>query len=669
MKVINFFLFYLLGLIGIVFISIIPEFISLKSFKESPSFFTLFIEHIQTLLDPKAWEYRYFYLESGYPIFEVLQEPFIYSMKILLGAVFSGVIFALILALIVTCLPSRITDYIKRIVDFMESIPDLIIAALLQAITIKMFQITDIKLFNVAAYSEDIYFAPILTLSILPMISMFKVFMHLFEEELSKTYILFLKAKGMNGLEILIKHSLRNIMPAFTQRLKVIIFGMLSSQFIIERIFNVHGLTYYLLESFTPITISFVLFMIFTPFYVLFYCIDLWANKENLYFNDIRNKKTSIKRVYENFIITNQIRIKNLCYNVKHFRVSRYSLHRHLKACYRAIAVYFKEWKVIVGSLFFVVAIGYSVIYSVITDNYVGQEKFLYKDDGITLAATPPYARTDPFIFGSDQFGFSIFDQLVVWSKIYLVIWLIDCFFTCFWWPHFWCNLFFLFKPKKSKMDGRCCRFSPFYAFKFDSLYSQYFAFSISERIVWEVFILTILVLPVTTVLTGKEINEVLSRDYISSSKMIGGSSTHLFIKHIIPHIGPKLAILFGQQFIQVLLIFIHLGVFNLFFGGTKNSAGFEPSAISITYEWSGLIGAIGRGAIISGYYWYLWVLVAFMLAIFAMQLIIQGIVEIQQRRMGVISKGKKPINRGKSTPYPRYQVNENSFKLTNKVE
>ncbi|MYL58018.1 ABC transporter permease subunit, partial [Virgibacillus halodenitrificans] len=170
------------------------------------------------------------------------------------------------------------------------------------------------------------------------------------------------------------------------------------------------------------------------------------------------------------------------------------------------------------------------------------------------------------------------------------------------------------------------------------------FAYTFTERIILEITILTVLVIPLTMVLIGKEMNRVLQYEFIASAKVLGGGSFHLFWRHILPHIGPRLTILFGQQFIQVLLVFIHLGVFNLFFGGTKLS--FDPMMgdppTSLSYEWSGMIGAVARGSISSGHYWYLWTLVAFVLSIFAMQLIIQGVKEVQQVKVGVIYKVKK---------------------------
>src|SRR5699024_12655044 len=64
---------------------------------------------------------------------------------------------------------------------------------------------------------------------------------------------------------------------------KVIIWAALSSQFIIERIFNVHGISFFILESFTPMTIAASLILVFTPFFFIFQLTDLWLDKTQEY--------------------------------------------------------------------------------------------------------------------------------------------------------------------------------------------------------------------------------------------------------------------------------------------------------------------------------------------------------------------------------------------------
>ncbi|WP_164670833.1 ABC transporter permease subunit [Virgibacillus doumboii] len=156
------------------------------------------------------------------------------------------------------------------------------------------------------------------------------------------------------------------------------------------------------------------------------------------------------------------------------------------------------------------------------------------------------------------------------------------------------------------------------------------------ERIILEIIILTIFVIPLTTALIGNEMKSVLKNEFIMSARTLGGSKPHILWHHVLPHIGPRLAILLGQQFIQVLLIFIHLGVFSFFFGGTI----FDKPPRSVSNEWSGFIGAAKTSILDDGSYWLaIWPLMAFMLTIFAMQFIIKGIKDVQQQKIGIITK------------------------------
>ncbi|WP_167360127.1 hypothetical protein [Halobacillus dabanensis] len=78
--------------------------------------------------------------------------------------------------------------------------------------------------------------------------------------------------------------------------------------------------------------------------------------------------------------------------------------------------------------------------------------------------------------------------------------------------------------------------------------------------------------------------------------------------------------------------------MFHIYFGGTKVS--YDPNwpdpPMSTTHEWSGMIGA-AKDALMTGRWWLIVpALVCFMVIIVSMQLIIQGIKEVQQRRVGV---------------------------------
>ncbi|WP_040954109.1 ABC transporter permease subunit [Virgibacillus sp. SK37] len=651
MKYFRMIFFYILGIISILIISVLPNYFSSLGSPEAPGFLKQITDILVTFVNPDSWLYAVEGSPGKFSVLDVLWEPFLYSAKILVGALLLGVGLAFILAFSANFLPKHILQPIKRILDFLESIPDLVFATLLQFLVIYVYKKSGVHLFAVAGYMEDkVYLAPILTLAILPMVTLFKLFLLLIEEEFMKDYVAFLKSKGISSIAILMKHVLKNIMPSSFYHMKLVIWATLSSQFIIERVFNVHGLTFFLMESFTPMTIAFSLILIFTPFYFFFQLMDLWLGNgeaSSSQFNFVKAMKQARRGSFAEWM--NYVR-HQLLYQMRNVGSSSKRVSKQL---FRLVTSHLKNWKFALGVSFFIVLIGYSFLYSTITDNRVEQATILYEEDGVTIRSTPPHPPSEAFLFGSTELGFSIADQLIIGAKYTLIFGLLIAFLRVLggllFGIVFAFSLPYRFQKAIEKLTDSI-HFLPLSLIAYILLRpilmptQSGFAYSFTERIILEITILTVMVIPLTMVLTGKEMNRLLQFEFIASAKILGGGSFHLFWRHILPHMGPRLTILFGQQFIQVLLVFIHLGVFNLFFGGTKLSfdpmMGDPPSSIS--YEWSGMIGAVARGSISSGHYWYLWTLVAFVLSIFAMQLIIQGVKEVQQIKVGVIFKVKK---------------------------
>lgn len=669
MKIIRLIAFYLLGIVAILCVSVFPQYFSTREMPDASGYFSQLVKFFGEMINPNLWLYPVQGSKGEFPILEVLWEPFIYSMQILLGALGLGFVIAFCFAMGATFLPNRVLEPVKRILDFLESVPDLIFASLLQLLVILVLKTTGIHLFRVASYTEPVYLAPILTLAILPMVSMFKILLLMIEEEFLKVYVVFLKSKGIRRFGILMRHILKNIMPISFHHMKIIIWGTLSSQFIIERVFNVHGLTFFLLESFTPMTIAFTLILIFTPFYFFFQLMDLWLKDGSAGPLEIKPRKWGRWNL-GNFL-QGMKEVKNgFVFSLKSIKIRKLSLLRPFTYLFQLLFSHMKNWKFALGFLFFVIAIGYSLIYSVTTDNQVDQVRLYYSEDGSKLLGTPPFAPTEPFFFGSDRLGFSLFDQLVIGAKYTLFFALLIALLRVFGGLLFGVLYAFHLRPRSQEWFGRMTdsiHFLPLSLIAYILLAPillptmQGFAYSFTERVLLEIFILTILVIPLTTVLLGKEIKQVLEYEFIISAKVLGGSKFHVFWRHVLPHLGPRLTILFGQQFIQVLLIFIHLGVFQFFFGGTILSFGMlaDPPR-SMTNEWSGLIGQIGQNAIAGGRYWFLWILVAFMLAIFAMQFIIQGVKEVQKMKVGVLYKlPKKRKNHAKNQGTPNSMSNQ----------
>jgi peptide/nickel transport system permease protein len=687
MKIVRLITYYLLGIVSIFCVSIFPQYFSTRGTPESTGYFEQLIAFGKSMFISESWIYKFERSQTGgAPMMEVMGPAFIYSMQILLGALLAGFGIALLLALGSSFLPKFVLSPIKRVLDVLESIPDLILATLLQVLSIVIFKSFGVDLFQVASFKEKAFFAPIVTLAILPLVSMFKILLLMIEEEFLKVYVTFVKSKGIDKLNILIRHILKNIMPLSFHHIKIIIWGTLSSQFIIERVFNVHGLTYFLLDNFQPITIFVTLSLIFTPFYFLFQLVDIWLKEDQPLSYEtsrspwwhkwrIRNMADGTKRFFENIL-----------FSLKSINLRKFSPFRPIINVLFTFGRHMKNWKFALGALFFIVTISYSVFYSVTTDNHVDQVRLYYAEDGATLISAMPHAPTKPFFFGSDKLGFSLFDQLVIGAKYTLIFALLIALLRVLGGLLFGVIYAFHLGPRTQQWLGKLIdsiHFLPLSLVAYILLapilmpaftgFGYEFTYTFTQRVLLEMFILTILVVPLTSVLLGKEIKRVLDYEFIASARVLGGSNFSLFWRHIFPHIGPRLTILLGTQFIQVLLIFIHLGIFKFFFGGTKLSydpMGADPP-VSMTNEWSGLIGEIGRTTIASGRYWYLWILAAFMIAIFAMQLIIQGVKEVQQVKVGVLYKLPKArrVKQKQAGEAPSYQITKNSFKVIGNVE
>ncbi|ASK61973.1 ABC transporter permease [Virgibacillus phasianinus] len=638
MRLVRVGIFYLLGVFGIICISVFPRFFATAGIAHPLTYFADLGSFIHTFIQPDSWLYQVPRSPAEFSLIGTLWGPFVYSMEILLGALLLGFSLAFIFAFLANFLSQRLVQGIKRVLDFFESIPDIVIASGLQILVIYVYHASGIELFRVASYlDEKAYLGPIITLAILPLVSLFKILLLMIEEEFLKDYVGFLRSKGIKKTGILLRHVFKNILPTTFHHSKVIIWATLSSQFVIERIFNVHGLTFYLVDSFTPMTIAASLILLFTPFFLFFHVVDLWINQDTVYNYQIKMNKNHAFQPFQ--------RLKRMLTGIKHIKWHKFRP-------WAPFAIFFnhmKNYKFAIGSLFFILLISYSLIYSVTTDNHIDKAGIVYKDDGVTIKGTPPHPPPEPFLLGSDGAGFSIYDMLVVGAKYTLIFAIVIALLRVFVGLIGGVVYAFALGPKRQNWLEKMVdsiHFLPLsviaYLLLAPILMEGFsgFAYTFTERIVLEIIILTVLVVPLTTVLLGNEMKRILNYEFIMSAKVLGGSRFHIFWRHVLPHIGARMTILFGQQFIQVLLIFMHLGIFNFFFGGTNVSFGRAPSPPrSITYEWSGLIGNT-LNALNSGKYWLIvWVLLAFMLSIFAMQFIIQGVKEMQQTKVGVIYK------------------------------
>jgi len=120
------------------------------------------------------------------------------------------------------------------------------------------------------------------------------------------------------------------------------------------------------------------------------------------------------------------------------------------------------------------------------------------------------------------------------------------------------------------------------------------FSTTIFERIVIQIVIMAFITVPIVASLIGNESNLLYNEEYILAARTLGASRRRIIIRHLFPQVREKLFVLYGQQVVETLIVFAHLGVFKLFLGGTAvdyDNGSLSDPPRSMAYEWAGLFG------------------------------------------------------------------------------
>jgi peptide/nickel transport system permease protein len=184
-----------------------------------------------------------------------------------------------------------------------------------------------------------------------------------------------------------------------------------------------------------------------------------------------------------------------------------------------------------------------------------------------------------------------------------------------------------------------------------------------------ELITISLLNLP-TLVLYFKDItNQLLSEEHIMASRVIGAGPFAIIRRHIWVGIKGRLMIQFVEQIIQVLLLLVHLGLFDMLLGGsTLIPDPMDPSsilAISRLNEWSGMIGSGYRSFLLAP-----WLctdpLIGFTLVIFAFNLLRIGLNEVQN---GFEVIQKKPTKNEETVSPVQLEIDTEAFLPMSRIE
>ncbi|MDM5318166.1 ABC transporter permease subunit [Fictibacillus sp. b24] len=239
--------------LGILIISILPA----------------LIFGINTQLHQEVYVYSMKGLTVTRDMFPEIYDQFFYSMKIFFAALLLGLFAALVLTFITTMLPRFLQRIVYGSLTILESLPDLFIVAALQVFIVYLYKKTGIVIYFYNDYNNPIYLLPIIVLSIVPAIQLFKITLLLMKEEQYRPYVTVARAMGLSRFYITLKHIFRNILRSLLQYSKTIFVFMLSNLFIVEYVYNLNGIMYLLMNTKGAAFLITALF-IAIPFSVLF---------------------------------------------------------------------------------------------------------------------------------------------------------------------------------------------------------------------------------------------------------------------------------------------------------------------------------------------------------------------------------------------------------------
>ena len=290
------------------------------------------------------------------------------------------------------------------------------------------------------------------------------------------------------------------------------------------------------------------------------------------------------------------------------------------------------------GFLFLSVLMLLSIGNTVFNDGEIRHDAFLSDGNG-TVIDVPPYPPFSVFPLGSDLRGYDLLHMMIEGAKITIGVALLIVVLRMAMglligsllgmYARRWIAAF-----EKVFSSFTLIPLTLVAAFLLDSVLTMQpdgFTNPFWKRALFEVFVLTIYAVPTLAIFQANEIKRLHEEDFMEAARVLGGGAWHKMKVHIFPHLKDNMWQLSIQQFIQVLIVLSHLGVLNIFFGGTYIDYATGESPKSMYYEWSGLVGTYFRS--LNFHPWIALVPIAFFtLTILAAQLMLNGMKAATER-------------------------------------
>ncbi|HET7580432.1 MAG TPA: ABC transporter permease subunit [Bacillales bacterium] len=260
------------------------------------------------------------------------------------------------------------------------------------------------------------------------------------------------------------------------------------------------------------------------------------------------------------------------------------------------IRALFQDKRFLVGFIFVFGLFVASIVYEFVKE-YLNVRQGLLYDDHMNLLGAAPFPPSWMFPLGTDSRGYDMLYKGIEGAKYTIGFALIVAFLRLLLSSGVGVFRAMFTKPLPSKPSNVLDSFQylPMALLCYFILKPVVYInprFGVLETLVFETVIITLVAVPTVSVLIANEIEVILQREFIVSARTLGSGKFHILLKHVRPHVWPRLMIIFVQQVIQVLLILLHLGLFTLFLGGTLRERTLTDWVYySSTNDWASVFG------------------------------------------------------------------------------
>ncbi|KFN15967.1 ABC transporter permease [Bacillus pseudomycoides] len=310
--------------------------------------------------------------------------------------------------------------------------------------------------------------------------------------------------------------------------------------------------------------------------------------------------------------------------------------------------------------LFLVVLVGLSIGNTVWNGGHIRQVLLQYDAQGNVEA--PPFSPSSKFLLGTDRKGYDLLHLVIEGAKWTIGISAFIAMMRVVLGVFFGVILGTYVKRGFSKIEAFFDSFTVIPTVMIAYFFLQFATSFVNgeettsffERASFQVILLVVLAVPTISLYVANEVRKLQKEEFIDAARILGGSRRRIVVKHLFPHLYMTFVLVLMQQFIQTLIIFLHLGLLEVFFGGTVSFGRTEVD--SYTHEWSGLIGVYFRS--LSVHPWIPLVPITFFgLTIFSGNMIVRSIEDaIAKVRLGEMNKDEE-VEEVKSISLPKEEL------------